>query len=69
MKWLIKTYMAREHIESISELASKCGFTRRLLYDRINDPKTFRIYELMALNRVLHFTDEDFLMLLREGEI
>jgi len=69
MKWLIKTYMAREHIETISELASLCGFTRRLLYDRIKDPKTFRIYELMALNNVLHFSDEDFLMLLRGREI
>lgn len=65
MKWLIKAYMCKAHIESISELAARTGMTRRLLYDRISNPQTFRVYELMALDEVLHFTDEDMMGLIR----
>ena len=68
MKWLIKDYMCRAHIESISELAKLTGLTRRLLYDRINNPETFRIFELKALDEVLHFQDEDYLKLARGME-
>lgn len=65
MKWLIKQYMAAQHIESLSELARMAGLTRRKLYDRINDPKTFRMYEIIALDEVLHFSNEDLLFLMR----
>ena len=65
MKWLIKQYMAAQHIESISELAKLSGLSRRLIYDRINDPKTIKIYELIALDEILHFSNEDLLFLLR----
>jgi len=65
MKWLIKKYMAAQHIESLSELARMTGLTRRKLYDRINDPKTFRMYEIIALDEILHFSDEDLLFLMR----
>lgn len=65
MKWLIKQYMAAQHIESLSELARMTGLTRRKLYDRINDPKTFRMYEIIALDEILHFSNEDLLFLMR----
>ena len=65
MKWLIKQYMAQAHIESLTELAERAGMTRRLLYDRLADPKTFRVYEIMALDKVLNFSDEDLIFLLR----
>ncbi len=65
MKWLIKQYMATQHIESISELAKLSGLSRRLLYDRINDPTALKIYEINALDEVLHFSNEDLIFLLR----
>ncbi len=65
IKWLIKLYMAQNHIDSISELARLSGLSRRLLYDRINDPASLRIYEIKNLDDVLHFSDEDMLFLMR----
>ena len=65
MKWLLKEYMAAAHIESITELSERTGIARRTLYDRINDPSTIRIYELMYLDKLLHFTDEDLARLAR----
>lgn len=65
IKWLIKLYMAQNHIDSISELARLSGLSRRLLYDRINDPASLRIYEIKNLDNVLHFSDEDMLFLMR----
>lgn len=65
MKWLLKEYMATAHIESITELAERTGIARRTLYDRINDPSTIKIYELMCLDAILHFSDEDIAKLAR----
>lgn len=65
MRWLIKTYMCRHHIESLKELAEMTGFTRRLLNDRINYPQNLKLFELAALDNVLHFSDEDLLELIR----
>lgn len=65
MKWIIKSYMAKQHIDSISELAKAVGMTRRILYDRINHPETFRLYELRALADVLKITDEDLMAVMR----
>lgn len=68
MRWLIKKYMCEQHIESIAELAKLSGMTRRILYDRINNPETLRLYEVTALDGILHFTDEDKLKLI-SGEM
>lgn len=65
MKWMIKEYLCKARIESISELAKMTGITMRTLYDRISKPETLRMYELIALNDVLHFTDEDLLKLMK----
>ena len=65
MKWLIKRYMVEAHIESLSELAKAAGIARRTLYDRIDDPGTFRLFEIMALDKILHFSDEDLTKLAR----
>ena len=65
MKWLIKRYMVEQHIDTLSELARESGIARRTLYDRMNDPKTFRLFELIALDDVLHFNDEDLAKLAR----
>lgn len=68
MKWLIKRYMARAQIESLQELAKATGIKRRHLTDLINDPRKIRVFEIIALNDVLQFSDED-LMKLARGQI
>lgn len=68
MKWLIKRYMVEAHIESLVELSKRTGIAKRTLYDRIHDPNTLKIYELKALDEVLHFTEEDIIKLTR-GQI
>lgn len=65
MKWLLKKYMVEAHIDSMAELARQIGMTRRALYDRISEPQTFRVFEIAALDEILHFTDEDLTRLIR----
>lgn len=68
MKWLLKRYMSDARIESLTELAKEIGMTRKTLYDRINKPQTLKAFEIAALDKVLHFSNEDLAMLIR-GEI
>lgn len=68
MKWLLKKYMIQLHIKSFGDVADAVGMTRRKLYDRMDDPSTLKLYEIQALNRLMHFSDEDLLSLLK-GEI
>lgn len=68
MKWLLMRYMAIAHIDSMTELADLTGIARRTLYDRIKEPWTMKVFELKALDDVLHFSDEDIVRLSR-GEI
>lgn len=63
MKWLIKKYMAEQHIESWDELANETGMQARTIYNRLNDPRKLRLFEIEALDSVLHFNDEDLLKL------
>lgn len=65
MKWLIKRYMVEQHIDTLAELSRLSGLAKRTLYDRLNNPKTMKIFELIALDNVLHFTDEDIAKLAR----
>ena len=65
MKWLIKSYMANVHIETWEELAKETGITRRHLYDLIKDPHRLKVSEIMALDEVLHFSEQDLLRLVR----
>lgn len=65
MKWLIRSYMCREHIESFSRLAELTGINKRTLFKRFDMPNTFRLYELKALDDVLKFSNEDLMALIR----
>lgn len=65
MKWLIKRYMVNAHIESLQELSERTGIKRRHLSDLINDPRRIKVFEIMALNDVLHFDEQDLLKLIR----
>lgn len=68
MKWLIKKYMAEQHIDSLDELSKATGISRRTLFYRISDPRTIKVFEIEALDKVLHFADEDIVKLAK-GEI
>ena len=68
MKWMLKKYMAQQHIDSFTELARRIGMTRKTFYERLENPRTMRIYELEALNKILKLSDED-LMALAKGKI
>lgn len=65
MKWLLKKYMAEQHIESMAELSDMTGIPRRTLYDRISEPQSIKLFELEALDKALHFADEDLLKVTR----
>lgn len=65
MKWLIKSYMAEAHIDSVVELSEATGITRRHLYDILKDPHRLKVYEIKALDDVLHFSEQDLLSLVR----
>lgn len=63
IKKIFKRYMNEEDIESFKELAKKTGIDYQTLLDHLARPELFRIFELRALNDVLHFSSEDLLFL------
>lgn len=65
MKWLIKEYMTSQHIESVEELASRSGINVQTLRRRIEAPSQLRMFEVVALNQILHFKNEDLLKIMR----
>lgn len=69
MIWkIIKTAMIRADIRSIEELAFVTGINSSTLQQtRRKNPKSFRLYELLQIDRVLKFTNDEWLML--KGEI
>lgn len=69
MKWLLKQYMAQAHIDSMEELSENTGIAKRTLYNRIDNPRSIRIYELIALDDVLHFTNDDLVRLAKGASL
>ena len=43
------------------ELARKSGMETRTLYGRLQNPSTFRVFELQAISRVLHLKIGDII--------
>lgn len=68
MKWLLEEYRTRNRIDSLKEIAASSGIDYQRLLKRIENPSSFKLFEIEALDRLLHFTDEDLLKILR-GEI
>ena len=66
MKWILRDYMNKARIESFRELSRRTGIEYRTLMNHISDVGKFRLFEIMALNDVLKFTDEDLVRILRE---
>ena len=65
MKWLIREYMAKHHIEGYMELSKLTGIKLTTLKDRLKYPENLKVFEILALNEVLGFSDEDLLKVLR----
>lgn len=67
IKKLLLRYMIEADIGSnFSELSRATGIDYQTLNTRLKDPGTFRLYELRQLNRILNFSDEDLVLILRE---
>lgn len=65
IKKIIKSRMLDNDIDSFTELSKKSGICRQTLYDRMDNPGSFRLYEISTLDSLLHFTNEDLNYLVR----
>lgn len=65
IKKLLLLYMIEADINNFSELSRQSGIDYQTLNVRIKNPGTFRLYEIKQLDKLLHFSDEDLLILLR----
>ena len=64
-KKLFRRYMNEVDIESFLELSRQSGIDYQTLNSRIKDPGMFRVCELRRLDDILHFSDDDLLILIR----
>ena len=65
IKKLLQIYMVDSDIDNFTELSKVTGIDYQRLRKRMEDPHSFTVYELLALNDTLHFTDADLLKLIR----
>ena len=65
IKKILKLYMIEAEIDNFTQLAKETGIDYQRLNRRIADPHSFTVFELIALNDVLHFEDEDLLKIIR----
>jgi hypothetical protein len=61
---LFKRYMLNNDIDTFKGLAKETGIDYQTLLDHLTRPELFRVYELKALDEVLHFSSEDLLFLI-----
>ncbi|WP_173431967.1 hypothetical protein [Sharpea azabuensis] len=65
IKKMLRLYMIEADINNFSELSRETGIDYQRLNKRIADPHSFTVFELISLDDVLHFDDEDLLKLIR----
>lgn len=65
VKKLLRRYMVEADLDCFTELARETGIDYQRLNRRIADPHSFTVFELISLDDVLHFSDEDLLLLVR----
>lgn len=65
IKKMLRLYMIEADINNFSELSRETGIDYQRLNKRIADPHSFTVFELISLDDVLHFDDEDLLRLIR----
>ena len=64
LKWLFKKYMADLRIDDFKALAKMCGIDYSTFKRRLQHPENFRVFEIKAINEILHFTPEDLQIIL-----
>ena len=57
--------MIEADIDNFTQLAKETGIDYQRLNRRVADPHSFTVFELISLDDVLHFSDEDLLLLVR----
>ena len=65
IKKTLRLYMIEADIENFTQLAKETGIDYQRLNRRIADPHSLTVFEILALDDALHFTDEDLLKLIR----
>lgn len=65
IKKILKLYMIEAEIDNFTQLAKETGIDYQRLNRRIADPHSFTVFELISLDDVLHFEDDDLLKLIR----
>jgi hypothetical protein len=65
IKKTLKLYMIEADIDNFTQLAKETGIDYQRLNRRIADPHSLTVFEILALDDTLHFTDEDLLKLIR----
>ena len=65
IKKMFEHYMIDADLDNFTELAKETGIDYQRLNRRLADPHSFTVFELVSLDDVLHFSDEDLLILLR----
>jgi len=64
-KRLFKRYMLDKYIDSLKELSDMAGIEYRTFLIRMDNPESFRGYELKALDNILNFATDDLVNLIR----
>jgi len=65
IKKLLRRYMIEADIDSFTQLAKETGIDYQRLNRRMADPHSFTVFELVALDEVLHFENDDLILLIR----
>lgn len=64
MRFLLKKYMADQHIDDFKQLAKLTGIKYQTLLDHLDRPDLFRRFELRTIIEVLQISSEDQLKLI-----
>lgn len=65
IKKTLRLYMIEADIDNFTQLAKETGIDYQRLNRRIADPHSLTVFEILALDNTLHFTDEDLLKLIK----
>ena len=65
IKKILKLYMIEVDIDNFTQLAKETGIDYQRLNRRLADPHSLTVFEILALDNTLHFTDEDLLKLIK----
>lgn len=62
---IVKLRMVLNHVENIKELSHLTGIKYQTLRSKIKRPEQLRLFELTAIDNVLHFENGEILQLTR----